>query len=215
MAHSLVTNHPTSIFLIPSLNQAHSDQQRGCILRKLPCPTTQEPIWQSHLHHLSWHRSPFAAAPPWGRWFLLYLSVAVTWLWHRSLSPLLCKVLAPPGLMPGASVTQSSICSLHIQPPALNDFLTLCYKRGVFTQTGTAVSEKGACGAPSSVRTPAQHLCCLNPTVPQAGKSTTIAVHVCAKYLFHECTKNHVVPWWEIGLIGLKQSERRDLLRCL
>lgn len=146
MAYSLVTNHPTSIFLIPSLNQAHSDQQRGYMLRKLPCPTTQEPIWQSHLHHLSWHRSPFAAAPPWGRWFLLYLSVAVTWLWHRSLSPLLCKVLAPPGLMPGASVTQSSICSLHIQPPALNDFLTLCYKRGVSHRQVQQFQKRGHVG---------------------------------------------------------------------
>lgn len=24
------------------------------LLRELPCPTTQEPLWLSHLHHLSW-----------------------------------------------------------------------------------------------------------------------------------------------------------------
>lgn len=78
---------------------------------------------------------PFAAAPPWGGWFLLCLSLSITWLWQRALSPLLCKGLAAPSLLPGASVTQSSICSLHCslhtQPPALNVFLKICYKRNV------------------------------------------------------------------------------------
>lgn len=34
------------------------------MLRKLSCPTIQEPPWQSHMHHLSWDRSPFTATRP-------------------------------------------------------------------------------------------------------------------------------------------------------
>lgn len=34
------------------------------LLRELPCPTTQEPLWLSHLHHLSWERGPVPATPP-------------------------------------------------------------------------------------------------------------------------------------------------------
>lgn len=44
MAPSLVTNHPTCIVLLPSLNKALSDQQRKYLLRTLPCLTIQEPI---------------------------------------------------------------------------------------------------------------------------------------------------------------------------
>lgn len=31
------------------------------LLRKLPCLTSQEPLWQSHLHHPCWHWIPFTA----------------------------------------------------------------------------------------------------------------------------------------------------------
>lgn len=34
------------------------------VLRKLPHPTIQEPIWQSLSPHLSWEQSPFAATHP-------------------------------------------------------------------------------------------------------------------------------------------------------
>ncbi|KAI1239825.1 hypothetical protein IHE44_0011260 [Lamprotornis superbus] len=33
---------------------ASQRKQRGKLLRKLPHLTIQEPLWQSHLHHLSW-----------------------------------------------------------------------------------------------------------------------------------------------------------------
>lgn len=60
--------------------------------------------------------------------------------------PFVVQSVGTSRLLPGASVTQSSICSLHIQPPALNDFLTLCYKRGVSHRQVQQFQKRGHVG---------------------------------------------------------------------
>lgn len=50
------------------------ESQEMFVLRKLSCPSIQEPLWQLHSHHLSWDRSPFTV----GGTYTLYIAPQVS-----------------------------------------------------------------------------------------------------------------------------------------
>lgn len=96
------------------------------MLRKLSWLAILEPFWQSLSAHLSWVWNTFTVgssrvpllhslcslhsqtSTP----YLLYFECPVTWQWHRSPCPLLCKRLAAAHcLLLQAPVPQSSLCS--------------------------------------------------------------------------------------------------------